>query len=114
MNHILKGANELLRNYLNEFIIQLKFKKGDIITITQKEDGEYKLYFFLFYWMFIIVSYLLQKSNPIVNVRSGGWWEGTLDGKTGWFPSNYVEDIPRLVRMEAIVLNVQSIGREIV
>jgi len=40
---------------------ELKFKKGDIITITQKEDG--------------------------------GWWEGTLDGKTGWFPSNYVEDI---------------------
>ena len=63
MNHILKGANELLRNYLNEFIIQLKFKKGDIITITQKEDGEYKLYFFLFYWMFIIVSYLLQKKS---------------------------------------------------
>ncbi len=23
----------------------------------------------------------------------GGWWEGTLDGKTGWFPSNYVEQI---------------------
>ena len=42
MNHILKGANKLLRNYLNEFIIQLKFKKGDIITITQKEDGEFE------------------------------------------------------------------------
>ena len=47
MNHILKGAHKLLRNYLNEFIIQLKFKKGDIITITQKEDGEYKLYSFV-------------------------------------------------------------------
>ena len=23
----------------------------------------------------------------------GGWWEGTLNGKTGWFPSNYVEQI---------------------
>merc|ERR1712055_574801 len=42
---------------------QLKFKKGDIITITQKEDG--------------------------------GWWEGTLDGKTGWFPSNYVEELSK-------------------
>jgi len=40
---------------------ELKFKKGDLITVTQKEDG--------------------------------GWWEGTLDGKTGWFPSNYVEEI---------------------
>ena len=42
---------------------QLKFKKGDIITVTQKEDG--------------------------------GWWEGTLDGRTGWFPSNYVEELTR-------------------
>uniref|UniRef100_A0A0P5BWA1 Rho guanine nucleotide exchange factor n=1 Tax=Daphnia magna TaxID=35525 RepID=A0A0P5BWA1_9CRUS len=40
---------------------ELNFKKGDIITITQKEEG--------------------------------GWWEGTFEGKTGWFPSNYVKDI---------------------
>lgn len=39
---------------------QLCFKKGDIITVTQKEEG--------------------------------GWWEGTLDGMTGWFPSNYVKE----------------------
>ena len=41
----------------------MKFKKGDIITVTQKEDG--------------------------------GWWEGTLDSRTGWFPSNYVEELAR-------------------
>jgi len=39
---------------------ELNFKKGDVITITQKLEG--------------------------------GWWEGTLEGKTGWFPSNYVKD----------------------
>jgi Rho guanine nucleotide exchange factor 7 len=39
---------------------QLCFKKGDIITITQREDG--------------------------------GWWEGTIGDKTGWFPSNYVKE----------------------
>jgi hypothetical protein len=39
---------------------QLCFKKGDIITITQREEG--------------------------------GWWEGTLGDKTGWFPSNYVKE----------------------
>ncbi|RZC34675.1 rho guanine nucleotide exchange factor 7 [Asbolus verrucosus] len=38
---------------------ELCFKKGDIITVTQKDDG---------------------------------WWEGTLEGKTGWFPSNYVKE----------------------
>jgi len=48
---------------------ELKFKKGDIITITQKEDG--------------------------------GWWEGTLDGKTGWFPSNYVEEISDKSKVDA-------------
>lgn len=39
---------------------ELCFKKGDLITVTQKEEG--------------------------------GWWEGTLNDKTGWFPSNYVNE----------------------
>lgn len=39
---------------------ELCFKKGDIITVTNREEG--------------------------------GWWEGTLDEKTGWFPSNYVKE----------------------
>ncbi|KAJ8952296.1 hypothetical protein NQ318_007464 [Aromia moschata] len=44
---------------------ELCFKKGDVITVTQKDEG---------------------------------WWEGTLNGKTGWFPSNYVKesnDVPK-------------------
>lgn len=39
---------------------ELRFKKGDVITVTQREDG--------------------------------GWWEGTLNEVTGWFPSNYVKE----------------------
>lgn len=39
---------------------ELCFTKGDIITLTQREEG--------------------------------GWWEGTLGDKTGWFPSNYVKE----------------------
>ncbi|XP_060847442.1 rho guanine nucleotide exchange factor 7 isoform X3 [Rhopalosiphum padi] len=39
---------------------ELCLKKGDIVIVTQKEDG--------------------------------GWWEGTLKEKTGWFPSNYVRE----------------------
>ena len=42
------------------YFSQLCFKRGDVITVTQKEEG--------------------------------GWWEGTLDEKTGWFPSNYVKE----------------------
>ena len=29
----------------------------------------------------------------ITQVIEGGWWEGTLSGKTGWFPSNYVKEV---------------------
>lgn len=28
----------------------------------------------------------------ITQVVEGGWWEGTLDDVTGWFPSNYVKE----------------------
>jgi len=59
---------------------ELKFKKGDIITITQKEDG--------------------------------GWWEGTLDGKTGWFPSNYVEELPK--ESKEVFPSVQEISEEVI
>ncbi|KAM3607598.1 uncharacterized protein V6R79_010477 [Siganus canaliculatus] len=34
--------------------------------------------------------------GDIINVtrqEEGGWWEGMLNGKTGWFPSNYVREI---------------------
>ena len=54
---------------IDECHVQLKFKKGDLITITQIEDG--------------------------------GWWEGTLDGKTGWFPSNHVEEVAKDVKTKA-------------
>ncbi|XP_030065972.1 rho guanine nucleotide exchange factor 6 isoform X2 [Microcaecilia unicolor] len=29
----------------------------------------------------------------VTRVEEGGWWEGTLNGKTGWFPNNYVREI---------------------
>ncbi|KAG2464393.1 ARHG6 factor, partial [Polypterus senegalus] len=29
----------------------------------------------------------------VTRMEEGGWWEGTLNGKTGWFPSNYVREI---------------------
>ncbi|KAL8593948.1 hypothetical protein ACOMHN_021800 [Nucella lapillus] len=29
----------------------------------------------------------------VTQVLDGGWWEGTYNGKTGWFPSNYVKEV---------------------
>ncbi|CAL1598067.1 unnamed protein product [Knipowitschia caucasica] len=34
--------------------------------------------------------------GDIISVRrqeEGGWWEGSLNGATGWFPSNYVREL---------------------
>ncbi|GLH00440.1 Protein of unknown function [Gryllus bimaculatus] len=35
------------------------------------------------------------KKDDIITLtmrKEGGWLEGTLGGKTGWFPSNYIEE----------------------
>ncbi|KAF5287117.1 hypothetical protein FQR65_LT12340 [Abscondita terminalis] len=55
---------------------ELCFKKGDQITITQKEEG--------------------------------GWWEGTLADKTGWFPSNYVKECKDTSQAAPVSLCVQQ------
>uniref|UniRef100_A0A3Q1IT64 Osteoclast-stimulating factor 1 n=1 Tax=Anabas testudineus TaxID=64144 RepID=A0A3Q1IT64_ANATE len=36
----------------------------------------------------------------VTRQEEGGWWEGTLNGKTGWFPSNYVREIKPFVTYE--------------
>lgn len=44
----------------------------------------------------LIFQLSFAKNDMIIITQApadGGWWEGTLDGKTGWFPSNYVEPI---------------------
>lgn len=29
----------------------------------------------------------------VTRVEDGGWWEGSLGSRTGWFPSNYVREV---------------------
>ncbi|GFT83166.1 hypothetical protein TNCV_2129771 [Trichonephila clavipes] len=39
---------------------------------------------------------LCLKKGDVITVTQaieGGWWEGTLNGVTGWFPSNYVKEL---------------------
>lgn len=36
-----------------------------------------------------------SKGDIIIVSRQedGGWWEGSYNGKSGWFPSNYVREL---------------------
>lgn len=36
-----------------------------------------------------------SKGDIIIVSRQedGGWWEGSYNGKSGWFPSNYVQEL---------------------
>ena len=29
----------------------------------------------------------------VMRQEEGGWWEGSLNGRNGWFPSNYVRKV---------------------
>lgn len=46
----------------------------------------------------------------VLNRHSSGWWDGELDGKRGWFPSNYVtNDVGLLTEEELPVSQVRSL-----
>uniref|UniRef100_A0A8D0ABK9 Osteoclast-stimulating factor 1 n=1 Tax=Sander lucioperca TaxID=283035 RepID=A0A8D0ABK9_SANLU len=44
----------------------------------------------------------------VLRQEEGGWWEGTLNGKTGWFPSNYVREIKPCGELGHIIRTVLS------
>lgn len=39
------------------------------------------------------LSFLKGDVISVSRQEEGGWWEGSLNGKTGWFPSNYVREL---------------------
>lgn len=36
---------------------------------------------------------LVAPTPPVLSVGEGGYWEGTVRGRTGWFPSDCVEEV---------------------
>lgn len=41
----------------------------------------------------------------VTQKEEGGWWEGTLSDRTGWFPSNYVKEYKGVVSSADSILN---------
>lgn len=43
-------------------------------------------------WIFLIAC-VICLSVSVLSVGEGGYWEGTVKGRTGWFPSDCVEEV---------------------
>ena len=46
--------------------------------------------------LLFVLEQLCFKKGDVITVTQcidGGWWEGTLNGRTGWFPSNFTKEI---------------------
>ncbi|PPQ63616.1 hypothetical protein CVT24_004368 [Panaeolus cyanescens] len=51
----------------------------------------------------IYLSFRAGQIIEVLNRHSSGWWDGKLEGRRGWFPSNYVNDaITSLTQEEPI------------
>jgi len=40
----------------------------------------------------------------VLNRDPSGWWDGELDGRRGWFPSNYVTGLDQIGKLKDEVL----------
>lgn len=51
----------------------------------------------------------------MLSIGEGGFWEGTVKGRTGWFPADCVEEVqmrqydPRLGKTNTYILSVKKI-----
>ena len=46
----------------------------------------------------------------VINKEEEGWWEGELNGKTGMFPSNFVEVLPNAEELPTPVVRNQTLS----
>ncbi|GJJ15542.1 hypothetical protein Clacol_009820 [Clathrus columnatus] len=47
---------------------------------------------------------LTFRAGQVLNRDSSGWWDGELEGRRGWFPSNYVSGLDQIGRLRDEVL----------
>ena len=99
------------KKYDESFGPDLKGSSGKAVTVMATHGYEAQnmdeLTFnkgkFLFLWNFLIyqntsknnIKKLPFFAGDIISVTQmvdGGWWEGSLNGEVGWFPSNFVKD----------------------
>lgn len=52
----------------------------------------------------LFVHYTHQAFSQVLNRDPSGWWDGELEGRRGWFPSNYVSGLDKIERLRDEVL----------
>lgn len=45
----------------------------------------------------------------VINKEEEDWWEGELNGKTGMFPTNFVEVLPNAEELPTPVVRIQTL-----
>ncbi|KAF8578064.1 ras GEF [Ramaria rubella] len=50
------------------------------------------------------LSFRAGQIIQVLNRDASGWWDGELDGRRGWFPSNYVSGLDQVGRLKDEVL----------
>lgn len=41
----------------------------------------------------LCLTAFLASVPPVLSIGEGGFWEGTVKGRTGWFPADCVEEV---------------------
>ena len=68
---------------------------GGLYTLTIVSPDKILLFINISIFDCCVLQLCFSKGDivTVTQVLDGGWWEGTLNGKTGWFPSNYVKEV---------------------
>jgi myosin I len=72
-----------LFDYQAQDLDELALTEGDVIDILK--EGEFQLNKNVY---FILCTY-----SCLIFLDEGGWWYGSVNGRKGLFPANYVEKI---------------------
>uniref|UniRef100_A0AAR2LUF1 Rho guanine nucleotide exchange factor (GEF) 7b n=1 Tax=Pygocentrus nattereri TaxID=42514 RepID=A0AAR2LUF1_PYGNA len=82
--------------FLYNFALSQKIFQNPTQSLPQSSDSAQLLVKARFNFQQTNEDELCFNKGDIIQVtrqEDGGWWEGSLNGKTGWFPSNYVREV---------------------
>uniref|UniRef100_A0A7N9AV12 Osteoclast-stimulating factor 1 n=1 Tax=Mastacembelus armatus TaxID=205130 RepID=A0A7N9AV12_9TELE len=101
VNDLLQGVN--FSKVLNSLVALNKATEGEVIVCSSSDNTSDKgsgcgqlLVKARFPFQQTNEDELSFSKGDIISVsrqEEGGWWEGLLNGRTGWFPSNYVREL---------------------